>query len=303
MGNYIPNYLVFKAREAGTFTLSIGSGVPTTTLQSISYSLNGKTWVTTPNIDNEAVTITTPTVQSGDKVYWKGSCVAMASNYTANNYSTFSATGLFDVEGNIASLQYGDDFIEHQYDRHPGPFAFLRLFYQNKKIVSAYNLILPSKEIRSRAYQNMFTGCTSLVSSPDILYENAFTSNNDYYAMYEMFSGCSSLETVHDMHVVTFSQYGNGTCWRMFFNCTSLKHAPALPTLELKASCYREMFSGCTNLTSIKMMATDISAATCLAGWVKNVNSQGVFYKNPAATWENTYGESAIPANFTVITE
>ena len=66
-------YLTFTALEDTTFKLTIGSAVSESILSSISYSTdNGKTWNTTNNVDSETVTITTPTINTGNKVLWKG---------------------------------------------------------------------------------------------------------------------------------------------------------------------------------------------------------------------------------------
>lgn len=87
----------------------------------------------------------------------------------------------------------------------------------------------------------------------------------------------------------------------MFNGCTLLTTAPALPAETLVAECYYEMFEDCTNLSSITMLATDISASNCLYNWVDGVSSSGTFYKNSEATWTTT-GASGIPTGWTVQT-
>ena len=70
--DYSTKYLTFKSKGTGTFTLTIGASVTTTDLTSISYSLDdGDTW-TTVNNSSSAVTITTHTINAGNKVLWKG---------------------------------------------------------------------------------------------------------------------------------------------------------------------------------------------------------------------------------------
>lgn len=41
----------------------------------------------------------------------------------------------------------------------------------------------------------------------------------------------------------------------MFERCSSLKKAPALPAQTLESVCYTSMFNGCTNLSSVTMLA------------------------------------------------
>jgi hypothetical protein len=46
----------------------------------------------------------------------------------------------------------------------------------------------------------------------------------------------------------------------MFFGCTGLTNAPALPATNLAASCYLSMFNACTGLTE----APDLPAMNML---------------------------------------
>ena len=50
------------------------------------------------------------------------------------------------------------------------------------------------------------------------------------------------------------------------------------------------------------MLATDISASSCLSNWVNGVASTGTFVKNPAMT-SLTTGQSGIPSGWTVIND
>ena len=88
----------------------------------------------------------------------------------------------------------------------------------------------------------------------------------------------------------------------MFMSCTSLKTAPALPAETLVEGCYDTMFSNCTSLNKITMLATDISATDCLKDWVKDVPATGgTFTKNASATYEpSTIG---IPSGWTVVNQ
>ena len=110
-------YLTFEALESGTFTMTLDAKLPTTCVEYVSYSLdNGETWTTTNNVDNQVVTVTTPTVAQGEKVLWKGEGVQYCTNTDAYpgsriGYGNFTSTGEFDASGNMMSMLYGDDFI------------------------------------------------------------------------------------------------------------------------------------------------------------------------------------------------
>ena len=85
----------------------------------------------------------------------------------------------------------------------------------------------------------------------------------------------------------------------MFEYCTSLEKAPELPAETLAKGCYEAMFNGCTKLSNIKMLATDISATDCLKDWVKGVAATGEFTKASTMTSLPT-GDSGIPAGWTI---
>ena len=139
--------LTYEAIEDGTFTFT------GTNSNSLSYSLDdGETWTAL------ASDSASPTVIAGNKIMWKGTCTP--SN---TGIGKFSATANFNVQGNIMSLLFGDDFT-NKTDLTGKDYAFYNLFYQNTNIKSAKNLILPATTLASDCYQYMFYGCTGLTS-------------------------------------------------------------------------------------------------------------------------------------------
>ncbi len=293
-----PDYFWSKALADGTFTLKIGSGVGTNRITSISYSLDdGRTWVTTQNVNSTAVTITTPTVLTGNKVLWKGEAVGMAYSYSNNNYSTFTGSAEYEIGGNISSLLYGDNMLAQQYNAFTTDCTFFGLFQSNARLKSAGDLVLPTKRITtSRSYQQMFYQCSNLTTPPKILLET-FTGQ---YVMGSMFNACSNLETAPNLVVNSCTRE---CCRGMFYGCAKITRGIDLLALTLAQSCYYEMYRGCSSLTYIKMMATDISASSALNNWVYGVDSAGTFVKNANAQWTLPTGASGIPTNFTVTSE
>jgi hypothetical protein len=59
------------------------------------------------------------------------------------------------------------------------------------------------------------------------------------------------------------------------------------------------MFNGCTSLSSITCLATNISANYCLTYWVAGVSASGTFVKAASMTSWPT-GDSGIPNNWIV---
>ena len=124
-------------------------------------------------------------------------------------------------------------------------------------------------------------------------YENANTAEARFIGL---FYGCSALTTAPALPATTLA---NNCYVGMFRGCTSLTTAPTLPATTLADGCYSIMFYGCTSLNSITMLATDISASGCLQNWVKNVATTGTFTKAAAMTSLPT-GLSGIPSGWTV---
>ena len=288
--DYSTRYLTFKALETGTFTLTIPSGVTTTNLTSVSYSIDGgNTWVTSPN-SSSTVTITTPTVPAGKKVLWKGIGTTYANSLSA--YSSFSSTCSFVTSGNIMSLLYDDSYSE-QVSLANKNNAFTYLFRNCSKIISVKNLILPATTLANYCYQYMFNGCTSLTTAPEL---PATTLANNCYN--SMFNGCKSLTTAPELPATTLATY----CYNGMFNgCTSLTTAPELPATTLANNCYNRMFNGCTSLNYIKAAFLTTPGSGYTNEWLSKVKSTGTFYKNSAATWTTT-GVNGVPSGWTVQT-
>ena len=152
--------------------------------------------------------------------------------------------------------------------------------------------VLPATTAESDCYFSMFDGCTNLTTAPVL---PATTAKNGCYSY--MFNGCISLTTAPELPATTLA---DSCYWGMFMGCTNLTTAPVLLATTLKYYCYFRMFEGCANLTYIKMLATDMSADSCIRGWVKNVSTTGTFVKHPDANLPT--GESGIPSGWTVET-
>ena len=242
----------------------------------VKYSLdNGNTW---NNFEFDDVNwedgYTAVSVNAGDKMLIKSIRMVWESESSAPY--KIVATGQFNVEGNIMSLIWGDDFIDktnflNNYDipesgdtDYRGYNALMQLFYGNTYLISAENLILPALQLGEACYSSMFQGCTSLIAAPIL-------------------------------PATTLAEY----CYtNMFFGCTSLTTAPDLLAPTLEANCYSYMFYGCSSLNYIKMLATSMYVDD-LDTWVDGVAASGTFVKSIDMT-ELDEGMSGIPSGWTV---
>lgn len=312
---YSSQYLTFRALEDCEFRFR-----PAEENNVLSYSLDsGATWT------ELASGASTPIIHRGSTVMWKG-----ITTPTSKGIGYFRSLDRFNVEGNIMSLLYGDDFVgETSLSGFEEGSVFARLFCDPdygacNGLRSAENLVLPATALTDYCYEFMFYSCTSLTTAPQLL--PATTLAEGCYC--RMFQNCGSLTSAPALPATTLSLY----CYlSMFECCASLTSAPVLPATTLVERCYEYMFSGCTslitvpliaaetlatfscwqmfcncsNLAEITCLATDISAHYCVNEWVYGVNSPGTFYKNPSmtswprATNDNDY--AGIPRYWTVV--
>ena len=259
------NYLCFTALEEGTFTFTYHASLTANQATSVSYSIDGgATWVTLNHTPGTAATFTTPTINTGETVLWRGTNNVLAYKANPGTTSQFSSTGTFDVSGNIGSILYGDKFNGKSVTVQ---FGFSSLF-SNCKVVNAKDLTL-IPFTGQHAYANMFRGCANLITPPLL----PFTS-------------------------LTLFCYTS-----MFQYCTSLETAPVLPATSVPAYAYNQMFRDCSKLKYIKaMFLTDPSTDTVtFQNWVQGVAATGTFVKNAAAEWDVT-GNNGIPSGWTVET-
>ena len=250
--DYSTQYLTLNVINGGTINWKTVGNVPRT----ISYSLdNGNTWTEITSTS----TGTPITVETGDKVLIKGTNASYAT--TKENYSAFEdGTASYNVEGNIMSLIYGDNFIGNT--AMTGSYNFCSLF-KLSNVVSAENLVLPATVLTPHCYRAMFA------NSP-------------------------SVEVAPELPALVLAD----SCYKYMFQETSITTAPDLLVPTLVVSCYEGMFNRCANLNHIKCLATDLTPASATTAWTQNVANTGIFIKKADIDWER--GNNGIPTKWTV---
>ena len=303
--DYSEQYLTFKITSDG----NINWWANRSSYKTISYSTDsGSTWT-----EITSSTSSTINVNSGDTIMFKGYNDSYGTSSSSASFS--GSTAGFNVEGNIMSLIYGDNFIGKTSFPEGSTYNFVDFLRYCTGLTSVENLILPATTLTNRCYNNMFYGSTNLVTAPELpattLAEGCYTSmfknctslvnvpdlpattlgNNCYQ---QMFLGCTSLVTAPDLPATTLTSM----CYNsMFSGCTSLETAPELPATTLAGNCYNSMFQGCTSLNYIKCLATtNISVGTY--NWVSGVASTGTFVKAAGVSWST--GNNGIPNGWTV---
>jgi hypothetical protein len=250
--DYSTDYLTFRITSDGTVAWK---ALGTNYERLIQYSVNGGVWTSITSA-NTAATIS---VMNGDVVRFKGSNSTYAGD--KNNYSGFEGgTATFDIEGNIMSLVYGDNFAGN--NTLTGTYNFCSIF-KKSNVVSAENLILPATTLTGHCYRAMFSYAESL-TTPPALPATTLAAN----------------------------------CYWYMFEETAITSAPELPATSLTSQCYGNMFIDCNNLNYIKCMATSGINSTNLSNWVKNVSATGTFIKNENTTWQT--GTNGIPSGWAI---
>ena len=293
------NYMTIYALEDGLQAKLNGN--------TVSYSIDeGATWT---SLSSDTYT---PTVNSGQTIMFKGNLTPTSSR----GIGTFTINKQCNLIGNCMSLLFGDNATSNN-SLSGKSYAFYNLFKGCTTIVGVSSTFLPATTLASYCYQSMFERCSGLTAAPEL---PATTLTAGCYRY--MFYNCTSLVTTPELPATTLAS----SCYYwMFYNCTSLTNAPELPATTLASSCYYDMFRGCSSLVTapelpattlanycyydmfrecsklkyIKMLATDISATSCLSSWVDGVSSTGTFVKHSNMTSLPT-GTSGIPSGWTV---
>ena len=100
----------------------------------------------------------------------------------------------------------------------------------------------------------------------------------------EMFYYCTSLTTAPALPATTLAD----SCYNgMFYNCSSLTTAPALPATVLANSCYLAMFQDCTALTTAPALPATTLYNNCYSSMFRNCSSLTTAPALPATVLAN----------------
>jgi len=253
-------YVKDLSGSANTLTLTAGTESYTPVV-SVSVSTDMANWSGPTEITTGGITFTVP---ADGKLYLKATANRWSGSSSGRNRGHWiSCSGRYAVGGCINSLLFGDNYQNSALTTNNST-CFAYLFSDSINLVDASDLIM-SATVANNCYRNMFEGCTSLTTAPEL---PATTLVSSCY---------------------------NG----MFQGCTSLTTAPELPATTLVSSCYRNMFYNCRNVSEITIYADDISANYCLTTWLYGVASTGTFHNLGSASYPS--GANGIPSGWTEV--
>lgn len=263
-----PQYLRTTALEPTTFTFHFHADVASDYYERVSYSIDeGKNWTTVDN-DGTGASVTTPLINTGDFVLWRGKGSSMGKSQasygpgSANEGCYFSSTGKFNVSGYLTSLLYDADFTDntiHNSASNNQYRGYFKSLFQNSLVVNADNIILP-EGYHYLTFRRLFADCSELISATFDLPQTALAP----YSIAFMFQNCAKLEQCpSDIYGSTLN---SAACYGMFDGCTSLLNAPVLhQTQNTGTYGYYIMFRNCKALVNapvINLQGT-IYAYTC----------------------------------------
>lgn len=162
---------------------------------------------------------------------------------------------------------------------------------------------LPATSLATGCYYDMFVSCNALQVTPELPADNLAD-----LCYSEMFWGCYGLTKTNGLPATKLAtqcyasmfEYCTGLveapalpaavlesgCYAyMFSECRSLTKAPELAAPQLAEGCYCYMFNGCTLLDSVTCLATDLSAPSCLDGWLTDVAESGTLTAATGIDW------------------
>ena len=273
-----PDYLYIESLGDGN-TLSVknqGDGDTSGVTPTLEYSTDKNTWntITFDWTSGEHTTELPVKLNTGEKMYFRNDTHKFSNSYNKN--ISFSSSVSSNVGGDIRTLS---NYLNVNSETKPQSYMFNSLFYNNKYIVNASNLRLSYNTLATNCYSSMFSGCTSLTTTPTL---PATTLSNYCYS--SMFSGCTSLTTAPELPATTLASncYSN-----MFEDCSSLTTAPALPATTLASNCYRYMFMRCTSLTTAPELPATTLANECYRDMFNGCTSLTTAPELPATTLES----------------
>lgn len=122
-----------------------------------------------------------------------------------------------------------------------------------------YNYEAPESTTLTYKYSflNVFSDCVGLYYAHKLLLPATTLSQGCYTGL---FIRCSNLLTAPALPATTLVQ----ECYQNMFLETNITTAPVLPAPTLAVKSYRQMFKGCSSLSYVECLATNISATNCL---------------------------------------
>ncbi len=123
-------------------------------------------------------------------------------------------------------------------------------------IMSLLSRDLSATTMPEHAFDHLFDSCSAVTDASDLKLPD-FVSASCYS---RMFYNCTELTGAPALPATTLAEY----CYsQMFRECKLLTTAPALPAMKLADCCYQSMFYNCSSLTTAPVLKADELVSNC----------------------------------------
>ena len=186
------------------------------------------------------------------------------------SYLTFSSPYIFTLKVNDATKHW-DGILEYfvsdkTWSTWDGTSAISAVYNDGEYVLylrGTGNTVITGD---SYDYRWVFTGSDiSCIGNIESLLDYATVTYGEHptmakYCYSNMFYGCTDLTQAPALPATTLAM---GCYSGMFSDCSSLTQAPALPAITLSVYCYDSMFRGCTALTHAPTLPATTLAGSC----------------------------------------
>ena len=211
----------------------------------------------TRSSDNKKVTIAVPAIAAVGNIIYAAGAVEEATPIPTDSILFAGETSDFTLK---ATYKEWDGTVEYSTDKNTwSTWDGSEISSANKKLyLRGKNNTKFFTSYGVRFVLSAKAGCYGNINTL-LDYENPPTTLATYCYQF-MFYGCTSLTTAPALPATTleFECYSH-----MFQGCTSLTTAPELPATTLARFCYLGMFQGCTSLTTAPELPATTLAESC----------------------------------------
>ena len=181
-----------------------------------------------------------------------------------------------------------------------GDYCFKDMF-RGSRITRTYNYSTP-KTIISNGSVGAFEGMFSYITSLTTIDPKTINTEELRGTATDLFKNMFVLETINNTVLnvkemrLALNPIPEGAYYGLFKN-RNISKSPTLEATVVGENGYRDMFSGCSNLSEITCFATtlDTNATT---GWATGVNATGTFFYKDLTIW-TTGSANGIPSGWT----
>lgn len=252
--DWTPKWFYVEDASGAANTLTIKKSNNALDDKVFEWSLDKQNWTEITVTDTTGVSLAVP---ANGRVYLRGENTSL-NDRTGAFLTSIDCSSPFNVGGDLSTL-----IAKTGNQKTCANYCFRGLF-QYSAVKDASQLILPALVLSGGCYQNLFNGCASLTSAPQL-------------------------------PALTLASYCYGF---MFEGCTSLTSAPILPAQLVSSNYYTSMFNNCALIDRIEIYATTWYNQN---NWLNGVAATGDFYNLGGATIPT--GTNGIPSGWTEHTQ